>query len=156
MPSAVKTLPTPAPLAALCHAGSVQEWVLFLGAGASVSAPTRLPPFPSLARGVLAGVGWGYRNGYWRQRGFPTFVDPGRVISPEVLFGTLQAFDVDFAPKIADVLDADRPNAAHRVAAAVIESWHGVDHERRPSRRGGMSPTRTPRAPPLWTPDTQT
>ena len=96
--------------------------MLFLGAGASVSAPTRLPAFPSLARGVLAGVGWRYRNGSWRQKGFPAFVDPGRVISPEVLFGTLQAFEVDFATKIADVLDVDRPNAAHRVAAAVIES----------------------------------
>jgi hypothetical protein len=107
---------------ALCHAGSVSEWVLFLGAGASVSAPTRLPAFPSLARGVLAGVGWRYAGGSWRQKGFPTFVDPGRVVSPEVLFGTLQAFEVNFAPKIAGVLDVDRPNAAHRVAAAVIES----------------------------------
>ena len=118
----VEMRPAPTPRAALCHAGPVTEWVLFLGAGASVSAPTRLPAFPSLARGVLAGVGWRYRNGSWRQKGFPTFVDPGRVISPEVLFGTLQAYEVDFAPKIADVLDVDRPNAAHRVAAAVIES----------------------------------
>lgn len=95
---------------------------MFLGAGASVSAPTRLPAFPSLARGVLGGVGWRLRNGVWRKAGFPAFGDPGRAVSPEVLFGTLQGFGVDCTPGIADVLRADQPNAAHRVAAAVLES----------------------------------
>lgn len=102
-------------------AGPFRDWVLVLGAGASVAAPTCLPAFPALARGTLGGIGWSYRNGYWRKKGFPAFADPGRVISPEVLFGALQAFDVRFAPAIAERLGTDKPNAAHRVAAAVLE-----------------------------------
>src|ERR1022692_4261712 len=88
--------------------------VLFLGAGSSVSAPTCLPAFPSLARGVLGSVGWRYGSGVWRKAGFPAFGDPGRAVSPEVLFGTLQGFGVDYTRLIANELRTDRPNAAHR------------------------------------------
>ncbi len=96
--------------------------MLFLGAGASVAAPTCLPDFGSLARGVMGSVGWRYRNGYWRKAGFPSFADPGRAVSPEVLFGTLQGFGVGYAEGIAEVLNTGSPNAAHRAAAAVLES----------------------------------
>jgi hypothetical protein len=106
----------------VCNADGMSGWVLFLGAGASVSAPTRLPAFPALAQGVLGGVGWQYRNGAWRKERFPAFGDPGRAVSPEVLFGTLQGYGVDYAQAIAGVLRTDQPNAAHRVAAAVLES----------------------------------
>jgi hypothetical protein len=36
----------------------MDDWLLFLGAGASVGPPARLPAFPALAAGVLRGIGW--------------------------------------------------------------------------------------------------
>jgi hypothetical protein len=36
----------------------MDDWLLFLGAGASVAAPSSLPDFAKLSEGVLGGLGW--------------------------------------------------------------------------------------------------
>jgi hypothetical protein len=113
--------------------------VLFLGAGASVAAPTRLPAFPSLASGVLGGIGWRYRNGYWRKTGFPAFADPGltRYDLTVVLGGTVTANELHtrLALSLADegaelgtvvALTADRPltDAETTRTGCLTESQH--------------------------------
>jgi hypothetical protein len=99
-----------------------EDWVLFLGAGASVAGPTRLPTFDVLAAAVLRGLGWDEpgdgRDGRWTHPSYPSFRPPS--LAPEVLFGTLRIFDIEFADKVAAALTADEPNAVHCVAAEVL------------------------------------
>lgn len=101
----------------------MDDWLLFLGAGASVGAPASLPAFPALSAGVLQGMGWHLVEGddgvtRWVHARYPSFAAPQ--MAPEVLFGTLRSFQVEFAQEVAEVLGRARPNAAHRVAAAVL------------------------------------
>jgi hypothetical protein len=56
----------------------------------------------------------------WSRPGFPSVRDPGRAVSPEVLFGTLKTFGVPFAAEVARVLDTATPNAVHAIAAQVL------------------------------------
>ena len=102
----------------------MDDWLLFLGAGASVGAPSCLPAFPALSAGVLQGMGWqrveaGDGATRWVHPQYPSFAAPA--MAPEVLFGTLQSFQVEFAREVAEVLSGARPNAVHRVAAAVLQ-----------------------------------
>src|SRR5215470_3348408 len=105
----------------------MDDWLLFLGAGASVAAPACLPDFAKLSEGVLGGLGWTWHPsdgpstvGEWRQAPYPPF---SRVnLAAEVLFGTLYSFGAPFAGEVARVLSDMRhqPNAAHYVAADVL------------------------------------
>lgn len=107
----------------------MDDWLLFLGAGASVAAPASLPDFARLSEGVLGGLGWTWHPspdparpemGEWQQAPYPPF--PPANLAAEVLFGTLHSFGAPFAGEVARVLgDAGhRPNAAHHVAAEVL------------------------------------
>jgi tetratricopeptide (TPR) repeat protein len=100
----------------------MDEWIFFLGAGASVASPTSLPAFPSLAESSLASVGWSQLKHEWIRDGFPSFGDPRKSVSPEVLFGILQASQSEYADVIARALNTSMANACHRVAANVMKS----------------------------------
>lgn len=140
----------------------MDDWLLFLGAGASVAAPAGLPDFAKLSEGVLGGLGWAWHSspgpdgsttGEWQQAPYPPF---SRVnLAAEVLFGTLHSFGAPFAGQVARVLgDAGhQPNAAHYVAAEVLARgglvWTpNVDLciERAFAGRAGTSPHRAGRA----------
>ena len=100
----------------------MEDWLLFLGAGASVASPTRRPLFLALAAGVLRALGWrpGELEGQkaWIHSRYPPFSDPD--LSAEVLFGALRRFGVPFTDQLAGVFaDAD-PNAVHQVAASAL------------------------------------
>lgn len=100
----------------------MEDWLLFLGAGASVASPTRRPLFLALAAGVLRALGWrpGELEGQkaWIHSRYPPFSDPD--LSAEVLFGALRRFGVQFTDQLAGVFaDAD-PNAVHQVAASAL------------------------------------
>jgi hypothetical protein len=108
---------------------SLTNWLLILGAGASVPPPTELPTFADLSSAVLRGLGWGLvtRPGgehqpgeerWWEHRWYGRFAQPA--MSPEVLFGALTTYRVDYAERIADRLSRKPPNAAHVVAAQVL------------------------------------
>ncbi len=101
------------------------DWLMFLGAGASVPAPAMLPAFEALARGVLGAIGWERvwdknGTGWWRHASYPEFESDA--VAAEVLFGTLHMFGVPFAGQVARVLSdpARTPNVVHHVAAVVL------------------------------------
>jgi hypothetical protein len=102
----------------------VKDWVMFLGAGASVAGPTRLPVFDALAAAVLRGLGWSPhepgdgKGRLWTHSSYPSFRTPS--LAPEVLFGTLRLFGIEFADQVAAALTARAPNAVHCVAAEVL------------------------------------
>jgi hypothetical protein len=100
---------------------SGMEWLLFLGAGASVSKPASLPAFPALATGVLRGIGWcpTADRKRWTHPRYPDFRTPA--LASEVLFGTLRLSGISFAEEVAEVLSDAEPNALHAAAAAVLE-----------------------------------
>lgn len=83
----------------------MDDWLLFLGAGASVAAPTSLPLFLQLAAGILRGMGW--RPGefedepVWIHSRYPPFAQPD--LSAEVLFGALRHFGVRFTDQLAEL-----------------------------------------------------
>lgn len=97
---------------------------MFLGAGASVASPTSLPTFDVVAAAVLRGIGWkpyelgGDAGRLWTHPFYPSFPSPG--IAPEVLFGTLRLFDIEFVREVAEALTAEAPNAVHCIAAEVL------------------------------------
>jgi len=101
----------------------LRDWLLFLGAGASVARPTRLPLFYELSAGVLQGIGWTKpaatsATTVWTHSPYPPFADPD--LSAEVLFGALRRFGAEFTAELADLF-RDRPaNAVHHLAAAVL------------------------------------
>lgn len=100
----------------------MDDWLLFLGAGASVAAPTRLPLFLQLAAGILQGMGWrpGELEGepVWIHPRYPPFAQPD--LSAEVLFGALRRFGVRFTDQLAELFQDVEPNAVHQVAASVL------------------------------------
>ena len=101
------------------------NWLLILGAGASLAPPARLPAFAEMAEGVLTAIGWRpIRNGRWIERWvherYPDF--PAPAMAPEVLFGTLRSFGVEFSRPVAETLQRRDPNAAHRIAAQVLQA----------------------------------
>ena len=123
--------------------GRVDDWLLLLGAGASIAPPTSIPAFDSLARGIFTALGWeSYverRGGdehaadtgefRWRRAGvpgFPTISTPRGKFPPEVLFGTLHLFGVAFEGNLRRALGGLEPNVAHYVAAAVIRAGGAV------------------------------
>lgn len=97
---------------------------MFLGAGASVAGPTRLPVFDALAAAALRGLGWTPHEPHdgkgrlWTHPSYPPFRTPS--LAPEVLFGTLRQFGIEFADQVATALTAGAPNAVHSVAAEVL------------------------------------
>lgn len=107
----------------------MDDWLLFLGAGASVAAPACLPDFALLSEGVLGALGWTWRPwpdphhpelGTWEHKIYPSLQPTS--LAAEVLFGTLHSFGVRFTGEVARVLgDAGHePNAAHHVAGRVL------------------------------------
>jgi SIR2-like protein len=94
------------------------RWLLFLGAGASMAPPSRLPNFSELFAGVLRSIGWRSVGGRWCRPGYPSFAEPE--IPAEVLFGTLRRFGVAFADAVAAALGGSEANAVHDVAARVL------------------------------------
>jgi hypothetical protein len=98
----------------------VSRWLLFLGAGASMAAPTELPNFGELFAGVVGGMGWQWReqDERWHHDCYPSFGQPQ--IPAEVLFGVLRRFGVAFAAQVAGCLSVAEANAVHSVAARVL------------------------------------
>lgn len=118
----ISALPSPPPQ----RDEAATDWLLFLGAGASVSAPASLPAFPTVATGVLCAIGWsptadGTR---WTHPHYPDFRTPA--LASEVLFGTLRLFDISFADEVAEVLSGAAPNALHAAAAVVVQDGGSV------------------------------
>jgi hypothetical protein len=100
------------------------RWLLFLGAGASMAPPSRLPNFSELFAGILKGIGWRPVDGRWCRPGYPSFAEPE--IPAEVLFGTLRRFGVAFADEVAAALGSATANAVHDVAARVLQCGGSV------------------------------
>lgn len=109
----------------------MRNWLLILGAGASVPPPTELPTFADLSAAVLLGLGWELvtRSGgehhpggerWWEHKWYGRFAQPA--MSPEVLFGALTTYRVDYAERIACRLADKPPNAVHGVAAQVLRA----------------------------------
>ncbi len=140
----------------------MDDWLLFLGAGASVAAPACLPDFALLSEGVLGALGWTWQPsldpqhpemGTWEHKVYPSFQPTS--FATEVLFGTLHSFGLRFAGEVARVLGdgGHEPNAAHHVAAGVLACgglvWTpNVDLcvERAFADRTGANPPRAGRA----------
>ncbi len=133
---------------------TVNDWLLFLGAGASVPPPSRIPAFQALSAGVLSAVGWtrtDSQSGWiWTHRLYPPFPSPA--VAPEVLFGSLHSSGIAFASQIAKLLEGASPNAAHWVATAVLKAggsvWttnvdRGIEDA---CSAAGLEPTRVGRA----------
>jgi hypothetical protein len=110
---------------------SLTNWLLILGAGASVPLPTELPTFADLSSAVLRGLGWGLvtrpggedqpgKEAWWEHKWYGRFAQPA--MSPEVLFGALTTYRVDYAQRIAARLSGKAPNAVHDVAAQVLRA----------------------------------
>lgn len=106
------------------HGGGPADWLMFLGAGASVAPPTCLPLFRPLAAGVLEAMGWQEafirEKRAWIHSRYPSFGDPD--VSAEVLFGALQRFGVSFAEQLTAVFTGASPGAVHQVAASVLQA----------------------------------
>lgn len=112
---------------------ALDEWLLFLGAGASRPTPTNLPPFVPLSEAILNAIGWETRPNSgqetdhatverWRFTCEPYYPDIAHFdMAPEVLFGTLRSFGVSFATEVCRVLGNAEPNAVHEVAAHVLQ-----------------------------------
>lgn len=100
----------------------ITDWLLFLGAGASVAPPTRMPLFKALATGVLRSTGWSpaTQDGreIWIHPVFPPLGDLD--VSAEVLFGGLRRFGFEFAEELARLFQSPAPNAVHVVASQVL------------------------------------
>jgi hypothetical protein len=123
------------------------DWLLFLGAGASVPKPAEVPAFGTLAVGVFGAIGWSRRGDHWTHERYPSFRTEG--VTPEVLFGTLNRFRVRFARELAGVLDrSTSPNAVHAVAGEVL-ARHGLvwttNVDRLVERASAISPHRVGR-----------
>jgi hypothetical protein len=110
---------------------SLTNWLLILGAGASVPPPTDLPTFADLSSAVLRGLNWKLvttpgedhqpgKERWWEHKWYGRFAQPA--MSPEVLFGALTTYRVDYAERIASQLSDRTPNALHDVAAQVLRS----------------------------------
>jgi hypothetical protein len=110
------------------------EWLLLLGAGASIASPTRLPAFEPMRDEILAALGWKRDEGSeeiyehrmplgglslppLRSRRLST-----RSAPPEVVFGTLHRFGIPFAEQLEQKLLTWEPsfNAVHVVAATAL------------------------------------
>jgi hypothetical protein len=114
--------------------GPGEDWLLFLGAGASAVCPTHLPTFDALSTSILVGLGWEpiptksekWRIGHtkWRRRQRPDFpqITTNPEMPPEVVFGTLHRFGVPFAGSVEDIMLTRPPNAVHDVAAQILAS----------------------------------
>ena len=114
-------------------ASDLENWLLFLGAGASRPSPTNLPPFGPLSEAVLQATGWECRTrrssdddrsvDVWRYKGPPDYPDIAHFDTvSEVLFGTLSRFGVKFANEICKALGGAEPNAVHEVAAHILKA----------------------------------
>jgi hypothetical protein len=74
----------------------------------------------------MRGIGWSpIRDGSdwitgWSHPMYPPISAPA--MAPEVLFGTLRSFGIEFAAQIAAALDGAAPNAAHYIAARVLRA----------------------------------
>jgi hypothetical protein len=111
--------------------GQGEDWLLFLGAGASAVCPTHLPTFDVLSNSILAGLGWARipsgaatsdgRTRWWRplRPDFPQ-ITTDSLMPPEVVFGTLHRFGVPFAASVEALMLDRPPNAVHDVAARVL------------------------------------
>jgi hypothetical protein len=109
----------------------MSDWMMFLGAGASMATPTNIPGFDQLRDEILNALGWDKHDDIYVHpkpiggRGFPDLRSSrltARFAPAEVVFGTLHRFGVPFASQVERLLLEPRPdfNAAHAVAAAVL------------------------------------
>jgi SIR2-like domain len=109
----------------------MSDWMMFLGAGSSMAAPTNIPAFDPLRDAILEALGWEKKKDTYVHRkpiGGRKFPDlrssrlSVRSAPPEVVFGTLHRFGVPFASQVERLLLEPRPdfNAVHAVAAAVL------------------------------------
>lgn len=112
---------------------ALDEWLIFLGAGASRPTPTNLPPFVPLSEAILNAIGWetrphsGQEAGHatierWQFTCEPYYPDIAHFdMAPEVLFGTLRTFGVSFVTEVCRALGNAQPNAVHEVAAQALQ-----------------------------------
>ncbi len=145
----------------------LDDWLLFIGAGASRPAPTNLPTFSPLSIAVLESIGWescdplpneNAEMRRWQHPGKLRYPDIGQFdTASEVLFGTLTRYGVKFTNEVCRVLSGATPNAIHSVAAQVLQSNGLVwtpnidDAVERACTELGFSPHRTGRAAPATT-----
>jgi hypothetical protein len=110
----------------------LEDWLLFLGAGASAPDPCNLPPFGALSDAILGSIGWTSADQLpgdeqtvkrWRFAEQPYYPDIARLdTAAEVLFGTLRTFGVKFESEVCDTFRDACPNAVHEVAAHVLRT----------------------------------
>ena len=109
----------------------MSDWMMFLGAGASMATPTNIPAFDPLRDAILKALGWDKQNDIYVHlepiggRNFPALRSSrlsARSAPAEVVFGTLHRFGVPFASQVERLLLEPRPdfNTVHAVAAAVL------------------------------------
>jgi len=109
----------------------MSDWMMFLGAGASMANPTNIPGFDRLRDEILNALGWDKHDDIYVHpkpvggRDFPDLRSSrlsARFAPAEVVFGTLHRFGVPFASQVERLLLEPRPdfNAVHAVAAAVL------------------------------------
>ena len=96
---------------ALIEAQREDKLVIFVGAGASLSAPSDLPDFRRLASGIAADSG--------------VTLSEGQLENPDVLLGDLQdQRAVDVHQRVAEIIGAksSRPNLLHKAIGALAAS----------------------------------
>jgi hypothetical protein len=109
----------------------MSDWMMFLGAGASMATPTSIPAFDPLRDAILKALGWDRQKEIYVHptpiggRDFPELRSSrlsARSAPAEVVFGTLYRFGVPFTSQVERLVLEPRPdfNAVHAVAARVL------------------------------------
>src|SRR5215471_12265249 len=97
----------------------MSDWMMFLGAGTSMAAPTNIPAFDPLRDAILEALGWKELKGSWVHPqpigglDFPSLRSSrlsARSAPAEVVFGTLHRFGVPFASQMERLILEPRPD----------------------------------------------
>jgi hypothetical protein len=102
---------------ALVEAQRSGSLVVFVGAGASIDPPSRLPTFPGLTRTILLDA-------------HAPSIEPSRLINeqPDVVLGKLDDGPIDVHQRVRDLIDRDdsQPNRLHLAIAKIFRSAENV------------------------------